>query len=54
MEDELEFLRYFYDAAGDAFGPADADIYRMIADDYAKQSGKKAPAEYRRHEEEEE
>jgi hypothetical protein len=32
---ELEFLRYFYDAAGDAFGPADSDIYQMIKDNYA-------------------
>ncbi len=31
---ELKFLRYFYNAAGEAFGPADTDIYAMIADDY--------------------
>ena len=31
---ELEFLRYFYGAAGYAFGPADSDIYDMIAESY--------------------
>lgn len=33
-EKELAFLRYFYAAAGDAFGPADSDIYQMIKDNY--------------------
>ena len=31
---ELDFLRYFYEAAGDAFGPADSDVYRSINEDY--------------------
>jgi hypothetical protein len=31
---ELKFLRYFYGAAGDAFGPADADVYQQIKDEY--------------------
>jgi len=51
MEDELEFLRYFYHAAGNAFGPADDDIYRMIAADYTEESGKEIPAGYRGAEE---
>jgi hypothetical protein len=33
-ERELAFLRYFYDAAGEAFGPADLDVYASIRDDY--------------------
>lgn len=31
---ELDFLRYFHDAAGDAFGPADSDVYAYINEDY--------------------
>ena len=34
MEDELKFLRYFYEAAGEVFGPADSDVYRAIAEGY--------------------
>jgi hypothetical protein len=34
LTQELEFLRYFYDAAGEAFGPADSDIYAMIKENY--------------------
>lgn len=32
---ELDFLRYFHDAAGEAFGPADSDVYASINEDYA-------------------
>lgn len=43
---ELDFLRFFYDAAGDAFGPADSDIYNSIRQDWEQQTGQKNPAEY--------
>lgn len=42
---ELRYLRYFRDAAGDAFGPADGDVYWSINEDYAKQFGP-VPAAY--------
>lgn len=45
--DELAFLRFFFEAAGDAFGPADHDIYRLIMESYEDRSGKKVPADYR-------
>lgn len=53
-ETELEFLRYFYDAAGDSFGPADGDIYRAIARDFEDETGKTLPSNYSRRYEEEE
>jgi hypothetical protein len=31
---ELAFLRYFYSVAGDYMGPADADIYNTITENY--------------------
>ena len=47
MEDtELEFLRFFYDKAGDAFGPADADVYQGIKDDFVASTGKALPESY--------
>jgi hypothetical protein len=46
---ELEFLRYFYGAAGDVFGPADDDCYQGIKDDYERQGGK-LPKTYKREE----
>ncbi len=42
---ELEFLRYFYSAAGDAFGPCDADIYNNI-NEYWVKSGNTLPNGY--------
>lgn len=45
-EDELDFLRFFFDAAGSAFGPADSDIYFMIAEDWMKKTGKALPSKY--------
>lgn len=36
---ELEWLRYFYDAASGPFGPADSDIYQMIKDDFVAGGG---------------
>ena len=36
---ELAWLRYFYDHARHAMGPADDDTYRMIKDDYENQGG---------------
>lgn len=54
-ETELEFLRYFYKAAGDSFGPADLDIYRGIADDFIASTGKELSENYsRRYDEDEE
>ena len=34
---ELEFLQYFYEQAGDAFGPADSEIYGCIQEEYTGQ-----------------
>jgi len=39
MERELHFLRYFYDAAGEAFGCASDDVYQLIKDDYTDDEG---------------
>lgn len=50
---ELNFLRFFYDEARHAMGPADDDIYRMIKEDYAE-SGRVLPKQYALEEEEEE
>jgi hypothetical protein len=47
MEAELDFLRFFYSAAGESFGPADSDIYRMIGEDYKNESGRDLPPDYR-------
>lgn len=33
---ELEFLRYFYERAGEAMGPADWDVYYSIKEDFKK------------------
>ncbi len=48
---ELEFLKFFYIAAGDAFGPADDDIYRMIVEEFEEETGLRAPVGYTRDEE---
>ena len=52
-EGEVEFLRYFYSAAGDCFGPADFEIYAAIKRNYKKKSGKALPEEYSDPDEEE-
>lgn len=31
---EVVFLRYFYKAAADGFGPASSDLYDMIRENY--------------------
>ena len=49
---ELEFLRFFYGAAADAFGPADDDIYCMINEEFEQETGKKVPDGYSRGEDE--
>jgi hypothetical protein len=46
-EEELEFLRFFYEQAGHVFGPADDDVYRGINKEYEKQGGV-VPREYKR------
>jgi len=43
---ELEFLQYFYSAAGDCFGPADSEIYDAIKRNFARWSGKSLPEGY--------
>ena len=48
MEDDLDFLRFFYDQAGDAFGPADEDVYQCINENYKLHTGKSVPADYAR------
>lgn len=46
LKKEIAFLRYFYNAAGDAFGPAESDIYYMIIQDYEGE----VPKEYKNEE----
>lgn len=46
---ELEFLRYFYQNAGYAMGPADGDCYDAIRDAFEKQTGY-LPEGYKREE----
>lgn len=43
---ELEFLRFFYDAAGNAFGPAESDVYQGIMNDF-EAHGERVPEGYR-------
>lgn len=50
---EVVFLRYFYEVAKDAMGPASDDIYQMIKEDYIK-THKVLPEGYGLEEEEEE
>lgn len=45
---ELQFLRYFYGAAGDAFGPADGDVHDGIVEMYTQAYGKAPPKPYDR------
>lgn len=45
---ELRFLRYFYGAAGDAFGPADGDVHDGIVEMFTKAYGKAPPKPYDR------
>lgn len=44
---ELEFLRYFYERARYAMGPADDDIYDMIKQDYVQAEGGVLPEDYK-------
>ena len=39
FNNEVAFLRFFYERAGEMMGPADCGIYRMIADDFARHDG---------------
>lgn len=50
---ELDFLRFFYDKAGDAFGPADSDIYHGIREEWERKTGQTNPPEYHGREDEE-
>ena len=43
---ELEYLRYFYDAVQPALGPADDDIIRMIQEEYEEETGNEVPKDY--------
>jgi hypothetical protein len=43
---EVEFLRYFYSAAGDCFGPADGEIYEAIKQGFVKWKHKELPSGY--------
>lgn len=45
---ELQFLRYFYSEAGQAFGPADDEIYRSIARNFEEDFELKLPPKYSR------
>lgn len=46
-QEELEFLRYFYDNAKCGMGPADSDIYAYIKEEYIERTGKALPRRYR-------
>ncbi len=46
LHDELDFLRYFFDAAQDSFGPADADVTISIIEEYEENTGNSVPEEY--------
>lgn len=46
---ELKFLRFFYGAAGDVFGPAEDDVYESIKEEY-KESGGTVPSLYEEEE----
>jgi hypothetical protein len=46
IADEIEFLRYFYSAAGDCFGPADDAIYAAIKQNFVKYKSKELPEGY--------
>jgi hypothetical protein len=46
MDNELEFLRYFYERARDGMGPADSEIYDMIKQDYVDKYGVPLPIGY--------
>jgi len=45
IERELDFLRFFYDAAGDVFGCASDDVYDLIKQEY-KDNGDQLPEGY--------
>lgn len=45
---ELEFLRFFYEAAGPVFGPAEDDVYRGITEDFENETGREVPKAYLR------
>ncbi len=47
QQNELEFLRYFYDAAENAFGPASEDIYDNIKTAWLE-AGEELPIFYER------
>lgn len=51
LEHKVDFLEHYRKIAFGSFGPADADIERMIIVDYEK-DGKTAPQEYDPREEE--
>ena len=44
---ELDFLRFFFEAAGEAFGPADHDVYCGIMQQYEDENDRLVPEEYR-------
>lgn len=39
MNEELQFLRYFYDAVSSALGPADGDVYHAIKQEFLDNNG---------------
>ena len=40
MNEELNWLRHFFNEASCGMGPADIDIYSMIAHNYVREGGK--------------
>lgn len=45
IDEELEFLRWFYDNCD--FGPADAEVRKILLDEYKQTTGRTSPYDWR-------
>jgi len=52
VEAELHFLRWFHANVDSALGPASNDVYRILEEEYMRETGKPIPACYSYEEEE--
>lgn len=43
IQEELDFLRWFYVHVDDSMGPSSGDIYYNLREKYEEKTGKKAP-----------
>ena len=46
LQQELQFLRWFFANADTAMGPADHDVYCMLMETYEAETGDRVPPEY--------